>query len=221
VKQAIISRIKHLQFLQNIGYEYCENWNIPKHQDILITSNSLEELEKEVQNCHLCNISKYRKHTVFAEGDKNAKLMIIGEAPGAKEDELGRPFVGRAGELLSAMIEKGIGIKRESVYIANIIKCRPPNNRNPQINEIENCMGYLQKQIELVKPKIILALGNVSFQNLTGLDVGITKARGKIYDYHGTTLIASFHPSYLLRNPSAKKDSFADLIKVKNLLQKV
>jgi len=116
------------------------------------------------------------------------------------------------------MIEKGLQISRQDVYIANIIKCRPPNNRNPEPQEVENCIGYLEKQIDLINPKVILSLGNVSFQNLTGLSIGITKARGKWYQYKDIPLLASYHPSYLLRNPSAKKEAYADLLKVKEAL---
>jgi len=214
---ALQNRLKYLKFLQNIGYEYCDSFTITQ-TNTRIFGNSLEELKENVLNCHLCNISKNRQNVVFGEGDTKANLLIVGEAPGAKEDELGRPFVGRAGELLTAMIEKGLQISRQDVYIANIIKCRPPNNRNPEPQEVENCIGYLEKQIDLINPKVILSLGNVSFQNLTGLSIGITKARGRWYQYKNIPLLASYHPSYLLRNPSAKKEAYADLLKVKEVL---
>jgi uracil-DNA glycosylase family 4 len=181
--------------------------------------SDLELLEKIVAKCHLCDISYQRKHIVFGEGANNARLIIIAEAPGAREDELGKPFVGRSGELLTKMIENAIGIKREDVYISNIIKCRPPNNRNPLNDEAMACLPYLEKQIEIIKPEIILCLGSISFHYLNNSTLSITKARGNIFDYKGIKLIPSFHPSYLLRNPSAKKESYRDMLLIKSLLK--
>jgi len=207
--------------LKKMGYEYCEPVQMPKSDAPKVSSGSFEELRQTVLACHLCDLAKSRKHVVFGEGNEQADLMIVGEAPGATEDEQGRPFVGRSGELLTKMIENAIGIPRSSVFIANVIKCRPPANRNPEPEEVEMCKPFLDKQIELVKPKIILALGGISFGYLTGETVGITKARGKVYDYHGMKLIPSFHPSYLLRNPSAKKEAYDDMLIVKELLEKL
>lgn len=178
----------------------------------------LEALEKVVKVCHICDISQSRQHTVFGEGPDNARLMIIAEAPGVKEDEQGRPFVGRSGELLTKMIENAIEIKRESVYITNIIKCRPPGNRNPNSDEAAACMPFLQKQIEIIKPEIILCLGGISFHYLSGSKLSISKARGRVFDFRGIKLVPSFHPSYLLRNPSAKKEAYIDMLLIKALL---
>ena len=181
-------------------------------------SSDLEALEKVVQACHICEISQSRLHAVFGEGPGDARLMIIAEAPGAKEDELGRPFVGRSGELLTKMIENAIEIKRECVYISNIIKCRPPNNRNPNSDEAAACLPFLEKQIEIIKPEIILCLGSVSFHYLSDSALSISKARGKVFDFREIKLVPSFHPSYLLRNPSAKKEAYLDMLLIKALL---
>ena len=156
---------------------------------------------------------------VFGEGNPHADLMLIGEGPGATEDETGRPFVGRAGELLTAMIEKGIGIPRNSVYIANIVKCRPPGNRTPHEEEAHTCRPFVMRQIELVQPKIILALGATAFRYLTDQEIRITRARGQQFTLGNAILIPTFHPSYLLRNPSAKKEAYADCLSVQSLLK--
>lgn len=181
-------------------------------------SSDLEILQKHVEECHLCEISKSRQHVVFGAGPSDARLMIIAEAPGAKEDEIGSPFVGRSGDLLTKMIENAIEIKRSSVYITNVIKCRPPNNRNPSSDEIRNCQPFLRKQIEIIKPEIILCLGSVSFHYMSGSTMSISKARGRIFDLDGIKLIPTFHPSYLLRTPSAKKEAYKDMLLIKSLL---
>ena len=180
--------------------------------------NDLEELKKIVLTCHLCDLAKTRKNVVFGEGDPHAKLMFVGEGPGATEDETGRPFVGRAGGLLTKMIENVLEIPRSAVYIANIVKCRPPGNRVPTQEEAATCIPYLFKQIELVDPKIIVALGATSYRYLTGDKTPITKIRGEIVHFRGKILIPTFHPSFLLRNPSKKKDVYEDLLKIKELL---
>ena len=217
--EALLHKLYQLNLLRQLGYEYCDAVSIPsKSESIDIGSASLDELRQAALTCHLCNLAKGRKNVVFGEGDPQARLMIVGEGPGASEDEQGRPFVGRSGELLTQMIEKAIGISRKNVYIANVVKCRPPGNRNPEPDEMEACRPFLDKQIELVNPEVILCLGGVSFQALSGEETGITKARGKVYEWHGRKLIPSFHPSYLLRNPSAKKEAYADMLMVKELL---
>ena len=145
--------------------------------------------------------------------------MFVGEAPGRNEDLKGRVFVGRAGELLTKMIENVLYIKRESVYISNIVKCRPPNNRAPTSSEALTCRAYLFKEIEIVKPKIIVALGSSAYHYLTNDNTPISQIRGNVIDFNSGKLIPTFHPSYLLRNPSAKKEAFADMLKVKELLE--
>ena len=178
----------------------------------------LKELKNITLNCHLCNLSKTRTNVVFGEGDINAKLMFIGEAPGRDEDLQGKPFVGRSGEMLTKMINNVLGLSRDDVYIANIIKCRPPQNRDPEVSEVESCIGYLYKQIEIIKPKIIVTLGRIAFRYLLDDMTPITKARGKIYDFKGIKVIPTFYPSYLLRNPSKKKEAMIDLKLIKEFL---
>jgi len=156
---------------------------------------------------------------VFGEGDPQADIMFIGEGPGATEDKMGRPFVGRSGELLTKMIENVLLIPREAVYIANIVKCRPPNNRVPTPSEAHTCQPFLQKQIALINPKIIITLGGTAYHYMTGDETGITKVRGTLLQQEGYTLIPTYHPSFLLRNPSAKKEVFEDLKKVKALME--
>ena len=181
--------------------------------------NSFKKLKDEVMQCHLCELSKHRKNIVFGEGDEDADLMFVGEAPGLTEDESGRPFVGRAGELLTDIINKVLFMKRSEVYIANIVKCRPPNNATPTLEIANMCKGYLFKQIELVKPKVIVALGSTAYKYLTNdLNTSISKIRGSVISYNNIKLIPTYHPSYLLRNPSAKKDVFVDMKKVKAML---
>ena len=184
----------------------------------LTLPNTLEKLQKQALECHLCLLSKSRTNVVFGEGDLNADLMFIGEAPGATEDKLGKPFVGRSGELLTKMIENVLHIKREEVYITNIVKCRPTDNREPSTTEAHTCQPFLLKQIELIRPKIIVALGGTAYYYLSGDDTPISKVRGTLHKQNDYTLIPTYHPSYLLRNPSAKKDVFEDLKMIKELM---
>ncbi|MFH1395200.1 MAG: uracil-DNA glycosylase [Candidatus Omnitrophota bacterium] len=171
---------------------------------------TLEGFNKKISKCVKCPLGETRINFVFGEGSPKAKLMFIGEAPGRDEDEQGRPFVGRAGQLLTKIIE-AIGLRREDVFIANIIKCRPPQNRNPLPMEIAACSPYLLKQIELIKPKVICALGKFSAQTLLKSETSISRLRGNFYDYHGIKLMPTYHPAYLLRNSSGKKDVWEDM----------
>ena len=209
--------LKNLYYLKWLGYNYIDPINFDSHNSNFLP-NSLEELKKIVLNCHLCDLAKTRKNVVFGEGNPHAKLMFIGEGPGATEDEMGRPFVGRAGQLLTKMIENVLEIKREDVYIANIVKCRPPNNRIPTPEEAKACMPYLLKQIEIINPKILVALGSTSYRYLTNDNTPISKIRGEIVKYNDKILIPTYHPSFLLRNPSKKKEAYQDLLKIKSLL---
>ena len=174
------------------------------------TSNELEALKERVLQCSRCGLARTRLNVVFGSGNPKASLMFVGEAPGADEDAQGRPFVGRAGQLLTKIIES-IGLAREEVYIANILKCRPPGNRNPMPNEIAMCVPYLEKQIDLIKPKVICALGKFAAQTLIGTETPITKLRGKFHYYQGIKLMPTYHPAYLLRNASGKKEVWEDM----------
>jgi len=209
-------KLKHLYNLKSINEEYFEGFS--SNEENYIMPEKLQELEKMVLNCHLCNLSKSRTNVVFGEGNPKAKIIFIGEAPGREEDLHGKPFVGRSGEILTKMIENVLNMKREEVYIANIIKCRPPQNRNPEIEEVEACKPYLLKQIQIIKPEIIVVLGAVAFKSLLNNETPITKARGNLYDFNGIKVIPTFHPSYLLRNPSKKKEAFIDLKFIKEFL---
>lgn len=172
----------------------------------------LQILAQTVAQCAKCaELAATRTNTVFADGSPTADLMIIGEAPGADEDRTGVPFVGRAGQLLNDMLTKGMGLRREDVYIANILKCRPPGNRNPEPDEAANCIGYLHRQIELVRPKYLCLLGAVAAQRVLETVVPIGQLRKRWHRAFGTPAIATYHPAYLLRNPEAKKKTWEDL----------
>jgi DNA polymerase len=170
----------------------------------------LSAYRSEIKDCGLCHLAGTRTNFVFGEGSSKAALMFVGEAPGADEDREGRPFVGRAGQLLTKIIGS-IGLAREEVYIANILKCRPPENRPPMPEEIAACRQYLEKQIEMIKPRIICALGKFSAQTLLSVETPISQLRGKIFDLNGVKVIPTFHPAYLLRNPEAKKEVWDDM----------
>ena len=169
--------------------------------------------------CTLCKLHTLgRKQVVFGVGNPDADLMFVGEAPGADEDQQGEPFVGRAGQLLTKIIE-AIGMRRDEVYIANVIKCRPPGNRNPEGDEVEQCEPFLFRQIDAIKPKVIVALGKFAAQSLLKTTDPITRVRGRSFSYRGATLIPTFHPAYLLRNPSSKREVWEDMKKVRAILQ--
>ena len=177
-------------------------------------AKTLEELRGAIGDCRRCKLWPGRTHLVFGVGNPKARLMFIGEGPGRDEDLQGEPFVGRAGQLLTDIITKGMGLKREDVYIANVVKCRPPENRNPEPDEVASCEPFLKKQIDLVRPEIIIALGKFAVQTLLQSKVPITKVRGNWYTYHGIKLMPTFHPAYLLRNPGDKKLVWEDIKKV-------
>lgn len=172
--------------------------------------NDWVELEAEVAACTQCHLCKTRTQTVFGTGSKRADWMVIGEAPGQHEDEQGKPFVGKAGLLLTEML-RAAGLAREGVFITNILKCRPPGNRDPGPEEAESCGGYLQRQIKLVKPKIILAVGRISAQTLLKTDAPIGKLRGKVHGLDGIPLVVVYHPAYLLRSLLEKRKAWQDL----------
>ncbi len=177
-------------------------------------AQSLEELRAVIGDCRRCKLCSGRTHLVFGVGNPDARLMFIGEGPGRDEDLQGEPFVGRAGQLLTDIITKGMGLHREDVYIANVIKCRPPGNRNPEPDEVAACEPFLKKQIELIHPDVIVGLGKFAVQTLLQSKVPITKLRGKWHSYHGIKLMPTFHPAYLLRNPGDKKLVWEDIKKV-------
>lgn len=181
---------------------------------------SWENLQAQVVGCTACALHRTRTQTVFGVGDRNADWMIIGEAPGEQEDLQGEPFVGRAGLLLNEML-RAIGLQRQQVFIANILKCRPPKNRDPQADEAAACEAFLKRQLELVKPKIILATGRIAAQNLLKTTTPIGKLRGIIHDYQGIALVITYHPAYLLRSPLEKRQAFNDLRLARNTYRQV
>lgn len=171
----------------------------------------LTELEDSLKGCTRCKLSSGRNHIVFGEGNPHADLMFVGEGPGHDEDMQGRPFVGRAGQLLTRIIN-AMGLKRPDVYIGNIVKCRPPNNRNPEADEVKACLPFLLKQIDIIHPKVICALGGVAFQTLMDTKAPISKFRGSLYPWRGDIyIIPTFHPAFLLRNPARKRDVWEDV----------
>jgi uracil-DNA glycosylase len=170
----------------------------------------LHTLRGKVSSCEKCELAGTRTNIVFGEGAKSAELMFVGEAPGRDEDIQARPFVGRAGQLLTDIID-AMGLKRQDVYIANILKCRPPENRNPLPREIASCSPYLLQQIDLIRPRVICALGKFAAQTLLNTETPISALRGKFHDYRGIKLMPTYHPAYLFRNPGAKKDVWKDM----------
>jgi uracil-DNA glycosylase len=179
---------------------------------------TLEEIRSDLGDCQRCKLAPLRKHIVFGTGHPRAALMFVGEAPGADEDDQGLPFVGRAGQLLTRIIE-AISLKREDVYICNVIKCRPPENRTPERDEIDSCEPFLRRQIESVKPKVIVCLGSPAMQTLLKIKTGITQIRGQWLDYNGIKVMATFHPAYCLRWPDKKREVWEDMKKVRDYLR--
>lgn len=200
-------------YLQTMGIDVWE-----ERQTNPSCEKQLSALAAEVAVCERCALHKTRRQTVFARGNPQAKLMIIGEAPGFYEDQQGQPFVGKAGQLLNKML-RSIGIREEEVYIANVLKCRPPNNRDPALEEIAQCSAYLLRQIKWVEPQLILALGRFAGQFLLDKPLPLKQLRLDLHHYEDTPFMVSYHPAYLLRHPLDKKKAYLDLQKVKNILK--
>lgn len=182
------------------------------------TSNNWDILQAEVANCTKCALCKTRTQTVFGAGNKQADWMLVGEAPGQHEDEQGQPFVGKAGLLLTEML-RAIGLSREEVFITNILKCRPPNNRDPLAVEVESCNDYLQRQQQLIQPKIILAIGRIAAQTLLKTDEPLARLRGKVHIFNNTPVVVVYHPAYLLRSLPEKRKAWLDLQLAKQTLK--
>jgi uracil-DNA glycosylase len=179
---------------------------------------ALRQIREDLGDCTRCRLHKQgRKQIVFGVGNPRAELMFVGEGPGADEDEQGEPFVGRAGQLLNKMIE-AMGLKREQVYIANVVKCRPPGNRTPEKDECDTCSPFLMRQIEMIRPKAIVALGAVAAKTLLGVTDSMNNLRKRSYDFRGTTLFVTYHPAYLLRDPRQKAEAWKDLQNVMSFL---
>jgi DNA polymerase len=190
----------------------------PRASDGRDAARGLAALRAHIGDCTRCKLHALgRSQVVFGVGSPTAALMFVGEAPGADEDRLGEPFVGRAGQLLTKIIE-AIGLRRADVYIANVIKCRPPGNRNPEPDEVATCEPFLFEQIDLIRPRVIVALGTFAAHALLGTDAPISRLRGRVHGFRGSKLIATFHPAFLLRSPDRKRDVWEDMKKVRALL---
>jgi DNA polymerase len=192
----------------------------PEEKEEWEKTKSLDELEKLISNCTKCRLHQNRNKFVFGTGNPNADVLVIGEGPGAEEDKQGLPFVGRAGKLLTDML-KAIKFEREEVYIGNIVKCRPPENRTPMQDEMDTCLPYLKKQVELINPKLILCLGLTAAKGLLKKRESLGSLRGKVFEYEGAKVMVTYHSAALLRNPHWKKDCWEDLKKFRKLYDEV
>ncbi len=210
---------------KELAVKFIEDSNTVENNELTISgltleeyqkAENLEELNSMISDCQLCPLGKTRNKFVFGIGNPNADAMLIGEAPGADEDLQGEPFVGRAGKLLTDIL-KAINFTRDEVYIANILKCRPPGNRDPLPSEMETCMPYLLKQIELIKPKVILCLGRVAANGLLNKKLTLSALRENIYDFYGIKVIVTYHPAALLRNPNWKRGCWEDVKKFRKI----
>lgn len=193
---------------------------VPSLFDVVdrVEGDTLERIREFIGDCTRCKLHKQRTKIVFGVGNPKAELVFVGEGPGHDEDVQGIPFVGRAGKLLTDMIEKGMGLRRDDVYICNVIKCRPPENRLPEKDEVATCSPFLLRQLAAIQPKVIVCLGACAAQTLLGTNRSISHFRGEWFDYRGSRLIATYHPAYLLRNPNAKPEVWKDLQKVMAVL---
>lgn len=216
---------EHLKFYGELGVpgfrrepEWRTRGPVPSFAPAMSGQQALDAIRQDIgecTRCKLCNLG--RRHIVFGVGNPQADLMFVGEAPGRDEDMQGIPFVGRAGQKLTQIIE-AIGLKRDAVYIANVIKCRPPENRNPEPDEVDTCEPFLFRQIDSIKPKVIVALGTFAARSLLKTDAPISRLRGRVYEYRGAKLVPTFHPAYLLRNPDCRREVWEDMKKVRSLL---
>lgn len=214
--RAIAEFHKSLSFLSTIGYhgfdcsakslEKIKKWG----QGPEILSETLDEIRADLGDCQRCRLARGRNRIVFGDGNPGAKLVFVGEGPGFEEDQQGKPFVGAAGQLLSRIIE-AINLTRSQVYICNIVKCRPPKNRNPEPAEISTCFPFLERQIAAIQPDIICALGSVAAQTLLQTTMSISRLRGRFHEYKGIKVLPTYHPAYLLRNPDKKRDVWEDM----------
>jgi uracil-DNA glycosylase len=202
-----------LQFFKSIGVE---NLDISEGRMTSAPSNieTLESIRLDIGDCQRCKLAPTRTNIVFGSGNPHAELVFVGEAPGSDEDEQGLPFVGRAGQLLTKIIES-IELKREDVYICNVLKCRPPQNRNPEPDEVASCNPFLKRQLATIRPKVVCCLGTFAAQNVLQVAAPISKLRGKFFDIDGMRVIATFHPAYLLRSPDKKREVWEDMKQIR------
>ncbi len=210
----IVAQVKgHLHYQKELGIHTLLTQGTRKER------LNLASIRQELGECTRCRLHEGRNHVVFGEGDPHAALVFVGEGPGREEDLQGKPFVGRAGELLTRIIES-IELTREEVYIANIVKCRPPKNRDPKPDEIQTCLPFLMRQLEAIKPRIICCLGTFAAQTLLGTEERISSLRGHFHPYKGAKLMPTYHPAFLLRNPQFKKDVWEDMKRIREEYQR-
>lgn len=213
----------YLQYLKRLGYA-----GIPLSEDAVgildhwrkgTVAETLDMIQADLGTCRRCKLHKRRKHIVFGTGNARAKLVLVGEGPGYEEDIQGEPFVGQAGQLLTRIL-RAIGLTRGDVYICNIIKCRPPGNRNPELDEIAACMPFLRRQLRAIRPNLICALGTFAAQTLLGTKTPISRLRGQFYTYEGIDVLPTYHPAFLLRNPAKKADVWKDMQQLQEAYEK-
>jgi len=210
-------QLEHLRELGVEGIRFTTTETRIEAAPVKTGIETFEQIHQEIGNCTRCPLYEERTHVVHTEGNRKARLMFVGEAPGADEDAQARPFVGRAGQLLTKIIE-AIGLKREDVLIGNVNRCRPPGNRPPMPDEVAACKPYLLREIAAAQPEVIVVLGNTATKNLLDTREGITRLRGNFQDYKGIRVMPTFHPAYLLRDPSKKRETWEDLKKVRDYL---
>lgn len=198
----------HLKTLAHLGLSTPDGWARPE---------TLAAIQSDLGNCTRCQLCHARTHIVFGEGNPNAQLVLVGEGPGFDEDQCGRPFVGAAGQLLTKILE-AMSLSREAVYICNIVKCRPPNNRNPESDEIRQCLPFLKRQLAAIRPRVICALGSVAARTLLETATPISRLRGQFHEVMGIPVMPTFHPAYLLRNPDKKREVWNDVQQIMKML---
>ncbi len=218
LKNALL--LKQLYQLKQLGYTYTSANIYKENEPNFSLPNTLESLKAQAIQCHLCTLSKSRQKVVFGEGNPNATLMLVGDTPSSSDDSIGHIFTGRTGELLTKMLENVLGLSRDDIYITNILKCRALDTQAPSPTHVHTCHPYLLKEIALIKPKYIVTLGAPAYHYVTGDDTPIKKIRGTIHKKENYLIIPTYHPSYLLRNPSAKREVYEDLLKIKAIFDK-
>jgi len=212
--------LKQLYQLKNLGYKYTSEKPFSEDDKILLElPNTLQQLKQQALNCHLCSLSKSRTQVLFGEGNENANIMFIGDVPLEIEDNEGKIFLGRGGEMLTSMIEKVLKIPRQEVYLTNLLKCRPLANKEVHESEYHTCKAYLFKEIALIKPKVIITLGEKAYHYLTNDLSPLKEIRGEVIEKENYIIVPTYHPSFLLKNPSLKIDVFEDLKRVRELLE--
>jgi len=208
-----------LHFLKSLGFEFCEDINLSVNLDNTLTlPNVLSELKSIVDNCHLCSLSKTRKHILFGEGSEKSNLFFLYDEPNSYEDMYGEYYSGKNSNLLAKMIESVLGFKKEEVYLSSLVKCKS-SNANISRDDVSSCNAYLHKQLSIIKPKVLIILGNNTYDLLFSDGKNLEDVRGKVLKYNGIDTICTYHPSFLLRNPSLKKEAYHDMLKIKTLME--